>query len=190
LTASLTLAIIKNLIIICNGVVFRVKMSKVMLCNICKKNEAVARLTQNVNGKVIELDICQKCVEKKGLKPSKPFNIADVLVGMSNFDVDENEARSERKCARCGVSFASFKKSGKLGCENCYVVFDDFIKNILKRIHGRNKHVGKMLNNLVNTEKVNGGKIVEYKQMLAQAIAEERYEEAAKLRDKMKELGL
>ena len=99
-----------------------------------------------------------------------------------------------------------FIESGLLGCENCYDVFSNKIDSLLKNIHGSNRHVGrtsKFIENNNNLEKDRKNekkdnlkdkgskldktsKIDELKEKLNKAIKEERYEDAAKIRDEIK----
>lgn len=111
-------------------------------------------------------------------------------------------------CDSCGMTFENFMNTGKFGCSNCYDAFESQIDPILKNIHGANKHVGRLgkigpVSNLKIEEK-NLEEIKEHqtresdsnedtviseeerlKQELQKAIKEERYEDAARLRDEI-----
>lgn len=121
-------------------------------------------------------------------------------------------------CKKCGLSYDEFLKQGKFGCNECYEVFKNKIDPVLKNIHGVNRHIGrnseylenkysgedkkeknnKTIKNDINkenpdiikdNEKDNKKKdLEELKNKLKQAINEEKYEDAAKIRDKIKEL--
>ena len=109
----------------------------------------------------------------------------------------------ELKCNGCGNTFEDIINTGKFGCENCYSTFEDRIDPILKRIHGSNRHIGRIgkitdqniMNELKNNndkkvkkEEVKKDKLEELKDNLKEAIKEERYEDAAKLRDEIKKM--
>ena len=113
------------------------------------------------------------------------------------------------RCKSCNSTFDDIIKSGKLGCPNCYDSFDFKLDPILKRIQGANRHVGrlgKILDNEIkykedeNKEAQNGeennkdaknAKMTQLEKLqedLKQAVKEERYEDAAKIRDEIKKL--
>ena len=104
-------------------------------------------------------------------------------------------------CDSCGMTFEDFMNTGKFGCTNCYDTFESKIDPILKNIQGSNRHVGRLgkINAETNLKEAEGNeknankerKITEKDKLeeeLHLAIKEERYEDAAKIRDKINEL--
>lgn len=85
------------------------------------------------------------------------------------------------------MTYTEFRKKGKFGCSNCYHSFSNLINPVIKSVHGSNLHVGKIPNR-------SGGKIILKKQIqllevkLKNAITNEEYEQAAKIRDTIREL--
>ena len=116
-------------------------------------------------------------------------------------------------CDSCGMTFEDFMNTGKFGCSNCYDAFETKIDPILKNIHGANRHVGRLgkigpatklesteaeyLQNkeqqAIKTEEKKENKeqseMEKLKRELQKAIKEERYEDAAKLRDTIKKMN-
>lgn len=101
------------------------------------------------------------------------------------------------KCDSCNSSFDDIINTGKYGCPNCYDVFEDRMDPILKKLQGANRHngrLGKISDNKVKFEKdenkknINNSenKLQKLQDDLKQAIKEERYEDAAKIRDEIK----
>lgn len=84
----------------------------------------------------------------------------------------------EKSPCKCGLDLPSLLTKGQLGCSNCYVHFRDFIKPILQKVQQATNHVGKKPKCLMSS----------LEDLLAIAIKDERYEDAAKLRDQIKEL--
>ncbi|MBR2222851.1 MAG: UvrB/UvrC motif-containing protein, partial [Christensenellaceae bacterium] len=84
----------------------------------------------------------------------------------------------------CGYSFEDFKKSGFLGCPDCYQAFRQEILPMLRRVHGHTKHIGAVPEKADERAKARH-EIEELKRRLAEAISEENFEEAAKLRDQI-----
>jgi protein arginine kinase activator len=55
----------------------------------------------------------------------------------------ENEETEEVACEVCGTTLSSFKKTGKLGCAQCYKTFEPSLLPVLKGIHMNERHIGK-----------------------------------------------
>lgn len=186
-----------------------------MLCQNCGKNEVNFRYTQIVNGVKKEMALCDNCAKKLGLYKdmdfSMPISMSSFLGDMLNDYSDEAflpsfSSIATSECNNCKTSYDEFIESGLLGCENCYDVFSNKIDSLLKNIHGSNRHVGrtsKFIENNNNLEKDRKNekkdnlkdkgskldktsKIDELKEKLNKAIKEERYEDAAKIRDEIK----
>lgn len=158
-----------------------------MLCNICGKNEATVHLTEIVNDKMTKLHLCEACAKEKGTEMEEHFGMSDLLAGLADMGANiESGAATEVKCPHCGFTYQDFKKAGRLGCGNCYEAFRKQLDPLLKRIHGSNRHVGKV--------PLSSGKTVrekltvrELRTALDKAISSEEFEEAAKLRDMIRE---
>jgi len=186
-----------------------------MLCCVCKKNEATVHLTQIANDKVQKVDLCESCAKEKGVNDPTGFSLADLLLGLGSggelapgLPAGENLA-----CPRCGFTQADFKKTGRLGCAECYVTFKEGLTGLLKSMHKGSRHVGKTPPGVVPTvvtaaaprtskagpAKGAGGKaepaqpdaaqlVKALQAKLAKAIVAEDFEQAAKLRDEIKGL--
>ena len=116
-----------------------------MHCEECKKNKAVIHFTQIVNDETDTKHLCQKCAAKKGLQASPPASLplTDFLSGMGGqiFATAAVESASGA-CPHCGSTFQDFRRSGKLGCAQCYVTFEREMRLLLRKIHGSHHHVG------------------------------------------------
>ncbi|MCX5703514.1 MAG: UvrB/UvrC motif-containing protein, partial [Candidatus Omnitrophica bacterium] len=99
----------------------------------------------------------------------------------------ETEAADAVKCASCGLSYADFKKVGRLGCADCYNTFKKYLAPLLKRIHGSSQHFGKSPLKVTKQLKKKID-MQELRAKLQKAIELEAFEEAARIRDQMKEL--
>lgn len=164
-----------------------------MLCDICKKREANIYITEIINSEKKNLYICEICASKLGIKGilkelSIPFDenilkkFLELLPGM----VEED--KKEKSCSVCGLKFIDFEKSGFLGCPNCYKTFKDELRPILLNLHGNVKHVGKKKGEKFSIESFFESELKRLKKELEYAIEEERYEDAAKIRDKINKL--
>lgn len=184
-----------------------------MLCSNCGKNEANVRYTRIINGEKTEYRLCEECAKKAGLEDidfSMPIDFSNFL---SDFFEDEALLPSFNKvneliCPGCGLKFDDFVKNGKFGCSECYETFEDKLNSIIKNLHGSSRHVGRRPRNILDGKKESfnkdkekeneitvsekddkESKIDKLNKDLKLAIKEERYEDAAKIRDELKFLG-
>lgn len=160
-----------------------------MLCDICKKNDATVHLTEILNEQISELHLCEDCARDKSLAMEQQFGLNDLLAGMADFGKPEKEleAVSGVKCPNCGLTYADFKKIGRFGCGECYHAFSKYLGPLLKRIHGSSQHTGKSpLKTSMDLKK--GADLQDLRNRLMKAIESEAFEDAAKLRDQIKEV--
>ncbi|MFH1189996.1 MAG: UvrB/UvrC motif-containing protein [Candidatus Omnitrophota bacterium] len=154
-----------------------------MLCGICGKNEATVHLTEIVNDKMTKLHLCEECAKEKGAEMEEHFGMSDLLAGLADLGASlEPEAMDELKCPTCGFTYHDFKKVGRLGCGDCYEAFKKQLDPLLKRIHGANRHIGKVPLMIGKSVKETRS-VQDMKIRLEKAIAAEEFEEAARLRD-------
>lgn len=164
-----------------------------MYCEECKKRPATVHLTQVFNGEKVESHLCEECANKKGgffFNLDNKFSIPNLLGSFfgNGYGVQGVSALPENKvCPNCGMNFANVGQTGRLGCNECYTVFEQELEPILRRVHGNSKHIGKVPSR--------GGarvlvrkKIENLKAALQKAVADEEYEKAAEIRDSIKEM--
>lgn len=157
-----------------------------MFCDVCHKNSATVHLTEVINDKVMEMHLCQACAKLKAEDLKKQLSIADLVGGLVDIQGIASKELSV-KCPFCGLTYSGFKKKGRLGCGQCYSTFKDKLLPILRKIHSSSHHTGKIPSSLGRKASGNA-KLKELQKKLEQAIKLEEYEEAARLRDKIKEL--
>ncbi len=155
-----------------------------MLCDICGKAEATVHLTEIVNGKIVEMHLCEACAQEKASQMQVPVGFQVFLGGIApeKATVDKSEPMI---CPNCGLSYRDFRKIGRLGCSQCYVAFKDYLSSLLKNIHGSNQHIGKSPRRLSKNLEVQM-KLSNLRKELQSAIEREAFEEAARIRDEIK----
>jgi len=159
-----------------------------MLCDICGKNPATVHLTEIIDDQMNELHLCEECARQKSEQMEQQFGLGDLLAGLTEFEKPGKETEAiSVKCPNCGLTYADFKKVGRLGCGECYTAFRKYLGPLLKRIHGSNQHIGK---SPLKAVKVLKKKIdlEELRHSMQKAIEAEAFEEAARLRDEIREL--
>jgi protein arginine kinase activator len=177
-----------------------------MLCENCHQNLATVHLTEIIQKYKKETHLCEECAKSRGVpyKP-QPFSVKEFLGGVGKAKpLAESEAGAKAEtalpvkaetdvsvatnCPRCGISFADFRSSGRLGCHECYDHFKTGLTPLLEKIHSSTQHTGRVPSRLgerLEKERMLGA----YQRQLDDAIRREEYERAAELRDKIRELS-
>lgn len=175
-----------------------------MLCDNCKESEATVKYTEIINGNKREMMLCEECSQRLGINNMSlklPIDFSSFFGDLiseyeqSDFMPMFNVSK-ELKCNTCNTSYKDFLNTGKLGCSDCYDVFQDRINTVLKRLQGSTEYLGRkamknnqpekgICNNIIK-EKKDTKKEGALEEQLKLAIKEERYEDAAKIRDEIK----
>ena len=88
--------------------------------------------------------------------------------------------KSELICPNCKLELSLFLKTGRLGCSECYNSFTGALRDILKGIHSASYHRGRG----PGEERVID--IAQLKWKLSEAVREEDFELAARIRDEIR----
>lgn len=162
-----------------------------MLCQNCQKRAATVHFTQVINNNKVEMYLCEQCADQKGqLNFISPFGINNFFPVIMEYEPDTPLVQSSVKqpvCSKCGMTYEEFQRVGKLGCSNCYELFGDKLKPLLRRLHGNIEHKGKIPGRVSKTIKMSK-EIEKLKELLNKAVQGEEYEKAAEIRDKIKVL--
>jgi protein arginine kinase activator len=159
-----------------------------MHCDVCKTNQATVFLTQIVDGKMQKVNLCESCSKEKGVTDPTGFALADLLLGLGAAQEMERGGATQ-KCPVCGFSQADFKKTGRLGCANCYTTFADGLSSLLKGMHKGTEHIGKVPARLAKSIE-RESQLKTLQRDLRKAVSEENYESAATIRDQIRHLDV
>lgn len=163
-----------------------------MLCQECGAKQATLHFTKIVNGEKTEFHICESCAREKGEGipgTANGFSIHSLLSGLLEFEPSAGLGPKPQtiRCDECGLTYSQFRKIGRFGCNSCYKHFSDRLDPLFKRVHGSTSHVGKI-------PKRTGGqiecrrKLDSLKKELHHHIEQEEFEQAASIRDQIREL--
>ena len=177
-----------------------------MLCQKCQKNEATIHVQKIENGKVKSLHLCESCAAQHSVNAAdlQGFNLAEVLfdiagkvakeINSDSASEEETEPASELVCPHCGWSLEQFRKTGYLGCPECYRAFELPVTGMLKNIHRGDHHTGKIPVS-AGADQKHGHETMVLKREIdrlrkeqEEKIRREEYEDAAVLRDRIQEL--
>ncbi|HNQ74182.1 MAG TPA: UvrB/UvrC motif-containing protein [Verrucomicrobiota bacterium] len=159
-----------------------------MLCHICKEKTATVHLTQIAGDKLHKIDLCEACAKEKGVNDPAGFSLADLLLGLgASQELEQATGSATVKCPKCGFTQGDFKKTGRLGCPQCYQTFASGLEMLIESTQKRTQHRGKV------PERLRAQRSFEMQQAtlrkkLEAAIEAEDFELAAQLRDEIKQL--
>ena len=136
--------------------------------------------------------MCEPCSKENGVTDPTGFALADLLLGFGatqNLEVIADNIPSEGQCPTCGFTQADFKKTGRLGCSDCYATFVEQLQPLLSGMHKGTRHVGKIPARQFREVEM-CQQLTDLRATLQKSVADEDYELAAKLRDEIRQLEL
>lgn len=186
-----------------------------MLCEKCKIREANIQVVEVVNGVKTEHFLCAQCASEMDLTVTGPGINGDMPLAKLLSNLLSQTMKSEQKeecanvvCPTCGTTYEQFVKDSKFGCADCYKVFDLLIGDNIRQLQGNGEHHGKrpkyitgtipqqvkeeleesMTENVPESRYID--QLIDLRRSLRKAIEEEEFEEAARLRDEIKEVEM
>ncbi len=164
---------------------------RVNKCQICGQRACVF-LTQIVNGKATELQLCEACARDKGLFDPKALTFAekffpeelrervDKIVRELSGQAGDKPARRMRtadlvsQCPACLFTLDDYRRTSRFGCPDCYTVFA--------------RELGASPAAEAAAAPAESGRAA-LERRLREAVEREDYETAARLRDELKTLS-
>jgi len=158
-----------------------------MVCQNCQQRAANVHFTQIKNNAKVDIYLCEQCAKEISQTDFvAPFGFNDLINGLFGSQIIQ-EAPTTLKCNNCGMDYTEFLKSSRVGCAECYKAFGPKLDPIIKRLHGNVQHHGKVPGRV--SSKINvPNEIEKLKLLLNDSIQKEEYEEAAKIRDRIRSL--
>ncbi len=166
-----------------------------MKCQFCDNpaTNHLTKLTSLKEKKVVHL--CDECAKKQQVvaepeTAKEDMNISAIvhlLLGAQLSPVEEELARLA--CPHCGIKYMEFRGEGRLGCPHDYAVFQAGLEPILRRVHRATRHAGKMPPHQLDNQPAQAA-LYDLHRRLRQAIESEQYEQAARVRDAIREMEL
>ena len=121
--------------------------------------------------------------------PCNAWSKAAVGVFSSFSDLLGFEKVENIVCPVCKTSLKEFKSTSKLGCPNCYEAFRDEISKVIKRIAPFERHSQDTIKTKISKPKLTKEEqIASLREEMKQAVSEERYEDAAKIKKQITKL--
>jgi protein arginine kinase activator len=161
-----------------------------MDCDICGK-KAKVHLTQLVGGQIKKIALCDACAKEKGVTDPTGFALAEMLLGKAQGKIPVPSAPVTqgigRRCPECGFTLDDLRRIRRFGCSTCYTTFKEEVNLMLRGMHKGPKHCGKVPAGLMELHE-RTQRLEELRGRLDQAITSENYEEAAGLRDEIRQI--
>ncbi|MAE71232.1 MAG: hypothetical protein CME06_12295 [Gemmatimonadetes bacterium] len=159
----------------------------------------------------VERWLCGPCADLSGLSPNSPDSpdskaqqpVDPAPTPMASTGsltaqsfmrrLEEGRAARRNRCPSCGSAYADIRRKGLLGCAICYDTFELEVAELLRRIHSEGRHRGKTPTLIEESggavEATDPSKVLSLlKGELREAVGREAYEQAARLRDRIREL--
>lgn len=155
-------------------------------CDKCER-PATVHLTEIIEGQKMEKHLCEVCATQEGLTLQPTMGINQML---EEFISHTQQAKQlgELVCDHCGMSFLEFRQGGLLGCPHDYEAFAPALAPLLERAHeGSGEHVGKVPTHAGGDEQ-RQTQLLRLRAALKDAVVNELYEQAARLRDEIHKL--
>ncbi len=156
-----------------------------MLCDDCQERDAVVHLTKIVAQAVTQVHLCEKCAAAKGIETVQTVPVHPLAGVLQAAQQQVTASLDAARCAYCGTSQKDFRASGRLGCAHCYSAFAESLRDLLRRVHGNAKHVGRRYEP-PNPASPPTRSVESLREQLREAIAREEFERAAALRDELR----
>ena len=152
-----------------------------MNCQRCSK-KATLHITEILGeDRFEEVHLCEDCAKKylNDSQPLKPHKVG----GDAAADIEE----ADKQCEVCGLKFVEFRNLGRLGCPHDYDAFKDDLLPLLESVHNDTRHVGKAPRRLPRA-KAGQVELTNLRRALQQLVTDEKYEDAARIRDRIRDL--
>ena len=170
-----------------------------MLCQNCGQREATTHIKRIINGHADERYLCPACVKEGGLLesgallglPDIGFHLSDLFSGILGSSMQAGAPAQALRCGFCGSSLNEIARSGRVGCAQCYETFRAQLEPSLRRIHGSLEHKGKTPADAgpeACAKRDREHALNDLRARIAEAVREENYEEAARLRDEIRRI--
>jgi protein arginine kinase activator len=165
-----------------------------MKCQHCEK-PATFHITELTGVEVDELHLCEEHARNylTPVDPQSESPASQTLAGalaqqLQLGQTAEDLARLDQQaCPVCGITFYEFRNQGRLGCPHDYSCFEEELEPLVMNIHGAKEHVGKRpRRSSAGSEQQT--ELIRLRREMKEAVENEDYEKASKLRDQIKEL--
>lgn len=169
-----------------------------MKCQKCER-PATFHITELTGGKPQEFHLCEEHAREylthSANEPAGATSMAATLAQQMAQQMAVGQAAEElarldqQACPVCGITFHEFRNQGRLGCPHDYSAFENQLEPLILNIHGENQHVGKTPKRCPQGSEKRT-QLIRLRREMNEAVAEEDYERASKLRDEIRRIEM
>lgn len=157
------------------------------VCQLCQQAKATVHITDTVPEKR-ERHLCEACAQKEHVIVKHHQPTAAIIQEFIKQKAGLGAA-DDPVCHHCGISFREFQLKGVLGCPYDYEAFRPYLMPLIERAHeGAKQHVGKSPQQGVDPLARRQAGLMRLQRELKEAIEQENYELAARVRDQIRSL--
>ncbi len=158
-----------------------------MVCDICKTAEAVIQLTEVEGAGVRHLHLCERCAAERGVETTVASAKPEITDFLHTIHQQLPAAAGDAvRCSFCSSTMRDFRATGRLGCAHCYDAFQSSLRDLLRRVQGGSRHVGRRYEPPAPSVQGHVSTATELRDRLKRAIDTEQFEVAADIRDKLR----
>ncbi|MFO0913189.1 MAG: UvrB/UvrC motif-containing protein [Pirellulales bacterium] len=163
-----------------------------MKCQQCEK-PATFHITELTGDTPQEVHLCEEHAREYLSQPDDAVASSNTLAGALVHQLKLGQTAEElaeldkQSCPVCGITFLEFRQQGRLGCPHDYVRFEEELEPLILNIHGAAHHVGKRPRSGAH-ETDSRTQMIRLRREMKEAVLEEDYERASKLRDEIRVL--
>jgi protein arginine kinase activator len=146
-------------------------------------------LIETVENTQTTLHICEHCAQKRHVGDvisRSALTLHQLLASLVQLGDSLDPSVPSIQCPHCQRTYVQFRETGQMGCSHCYDVFREALLPLLRQYHQSEEHKGRRLD--LKAGAVDSEDVKALKDQIRKAVAEEQYELAAQLRDRMREL--
>jgi protein arginine kinase activator len=160
-----------------------------MLCDVCGERDAVVKVTQvGEQGKTL-VQMCERCAAERNIETTVSLSKNPLGEFLSDLQKQTSPSSTDAVCNFCNATLRDFRATGRLGCARCYTAFEPSLRDLLRRVHGSSKHLGRRYESPDIAMSEEQTELHELRERLRRAIDAEQFELAAELRDRIKVMG-
>lgn len=162
-----------------------------MICQRCGVRPATVHVTEVPvagSGGHAEAHVCTACCQAVGWSPeTAPPPVAELVAGSPVASAQsESAGAAEATCPSCGLTLGEYQQVNLFGCREDYHALGPEILEMVRRWHGAERHVGRCPGESAPAAADTAR--IDLEARLAAAVADEHYEDAARLRDELRRL--
>ena len=159
-----------------------------MQCEICHLRPASRAVTRPVDGEPRELYVCDECARTAAAPVASAEGegaaraVSDLLFSIG-FPVPASKKAQGKICPGCGLSRGELREKRRFGCPRCYETFETDARTFLSEqipAGPRSREAP--------AEALEEREVARLKASLSKAVKEDRYEEASKIAERLRQL--